>query len=70
MDPEAINEFLGRYPFQPFQIRFANQAPVDVFNPALVVVMQREIFVANPTRDHFHLYLLTHVVGLEPLRAA
>ncbi len=70
MDPEAINELLERFPFQPFRIRFSNQAPVDVYNPALVIVMPREIFVGNATRDHFHLYSLMHVIGVEPLRAA
>jgi hypothetical protein len=70
MDPEVINEFLGRWPFQPFRIRFSNHDPVDVYNPALVVVTQRGILVANRTRDHFHLYGLMHVVGVEPLRAA
>lgn len=70
MNPDAINELLERFPFQPFRIRFSNQEPVDVYNPGLVVVMQRELFVANRARDHFHLYWLMHVVGVEPLRAA
>ncbi|HOO18364.1 MAG TPA: hypothetical protein PLU99_14820 [Phycisphaerae bacterium] len=70
MSAERISEFLERYPFQPFRIRFANEAPVDVYNPALVVLKQRELFVANWTRDYFHLYWLTDVVEIEALHAA
>ena len=70
MDPETINEFLSRQPFQPFGIKLSNQEQVDVFNPALVVVMRRDIFIAEPSRDHFHIYALMHVVGVESLQAA
>ena len=70
MNPETINEFLARQPFQPFRIKFSNQEKVDVVNPALVVVMKREIFIADPSRDRFHIYWLMHVVGIESLQAA
>lgn len=70
MSPEAISHFLERYPFQPFRITFSNHETVEVYNPALVVVMRGEIFVADRSRDHFRLYWLAHVVGVEPLQAA
>jgi hypothetical protein len=70
MNPETINELLTRQPFQPFRIKFSNQVKVDVFNPALVVVMRRDIFIAEPSRDRFHIYALMHVVGVESLQAA
>ncbi len=70
MNPETINELLARRPFRPFRIKFSNQEQVDVLNPALVVVMRRDIFIAEPSRDHFHIYALMHVVGVESLQAA
>lgn len=70
MSPETLNELLARQPFQPFRIKLSNQETVDIRNPSLVVVMKREIFVADPSRDHFHLYALMHVVGVESLQAA
>lgn len=70
MNPETINELLTRQPFQPFRIKFSNQELVDVINPVLVVVMKRDIFIADPSRDRFHIYSLLHVVGVESLQAA
>jgi hypothetical protein len=70
VDPETINEFLTRQPFRPFRIKFTNQETVDIFSPALVVVMKREIFIADPSRDRFRIYWLMHVVGVESLQAA
>ncbi len=70
MNPDTINELLQRHPFQPFRLKFSNQEQVDVRNPALVVVMKRDIFIADPSRDRFHIYALMHVVGVESLQAA
>lgn len=70
MNPDSINEALARQPFTPFRINFSNQEAVEVRNPALVVVMKREIFIADPSRDRFHIYALMHVVSLESLQAA
>ncbi len=70
MDPEKINELLMRQPFRPFRIKFANQETVDILDPALVVVMKREIFIADASRDRFRIYWLMHVVGVESLQAA
>ncbi len=70
MESDRINELLGRQPFQPFRIKFSNQETVDIRNPALVVLMKREIFIADPSRDHFRIYWLMHVVGVESLEAA
>jgi hypothetical protein len=70
MDSDTLNELLTRQPFTPFRIKLSNQETVDVRNPALVVVMKRDIFVAEPSRDRFHIYSLLHVVGVESLQAA
>jgi hypothetical protein len=70
MNPDTISELLTREPFQPFRIKLSNQESVDVRDPSLVVVMRRELFIAEPSRDRFHIYSLMHVVGLESLQAA
>ena len=70
MTPETLNEMLARQPFAPFRIKLSNQETVEIANPALVVVMKREVFVADPSRDRFHIYALMHVVGVELLGAA
>ncbi len=70
MDADTINELLNRQPFSPFRLKLSNQEPVDIHNPALVVVMKRDIFIADPSRDHFHIYSLLHVVGIDTLQAA
>lgn len=70
MNPETLTELLTRQPFHPFRIKFSNQEQVDIHNPALVVVMKREIFIADPSGDRFRIYWLMHVVGVESLQAA
>ena len=70
MDAETINELLKRQPFSPFKVKLSNQETVDILNPDLVVVMKRDIFIADPSRDHFHIYSLMHVVSIESAQAA
>ena len=70
MEASTISELLTRQPFTPFRIKFSNQETVDVQNPALVVVLKRDIFIADASRDRFHIYALMHIVGVETLRAA
>jgi hypothetical protein len=70
MEPSTLTEMLKREPFQPFRIKLSNQEAVDILNPDLVVVMKREIFVADPSGDRFRLYYLMHIVGIESLQAA
>jgi hypothetical protein len=70
MEANAISEWLNRQPFQPFRIKLTNQETVDITNPDLVVVMKRDIFIADPSGDHFKLFALMHIVGLESLQAA
>jgi len=67
MEAAPINELLTREPFSPFRIKFSKQESVVIRNPDLVVVMKRDLFVADPSRDRFHLYALIHVVGVETL---
>jgi hypothetical protein len=70
MEAEALVERLERQPFQPFRLKLSNQETVDIRNPDLVVVMRREVFVADPSGDRFRLLALMHVVEIESLQAA
>lgn len=70
MEASAINELLHRQPFQPFRLKLLNQETVDVRNPDLVVVMRRDLFVADPSGDRFRLLALMHIVEIESLQAA
>ena len=67
MGLETIDDLLARQTFTPFRIKFSTQESVDVRNPALVVVMKRDLFIADASCDRFHLYSLMHVVGVESL---
>ncbi len=70
MEAALIQDLLDRTPFAPFRLKLSNQENIEVRHPALVVVMRREIFVANPSRDGFQLVSLMHVVGVESVQAA
>ena len=70
MEPATLQELLDRKPFALFRLKLSNQNTVEVTNPSLVVVMRREVFVADPSRDRFHIYSLLHVVGVELVQAA
>lgn len=67
MDFGTVNDLLRREPFQPFRLKLSNGGHVDVRNPALVVPMKRDVFIADAKRDRFHLYSLLHVVGVESM---
>lgn len=67
MELSSLDELLRREPFQPFRLKFSNGEHVDIRNPALVVPMKREIFVADANRDRFHLFSMLHIVGAETL---
>ncbi len=70
MEANTLNELLRRQPFQPFRLKLSNSEAVDIRNPALVVLMKRDIFIADPSGDRFHIYSLMHVVRVESLQAA
>ncbi len=70
MEPSTLNELLKRHPFQPFRLKLSNQETVDIRNPDLVVVMRRDIFVADPSGDRFRLVALMHIAEIESLQAA
>ena len=67
MELATLDKLLRREPFQPFRLKFSNGEEVDIRNPALVVPMRREIFIADAGRDGFHLYSMLHVVGAETI---
>ena len=70
MESASIQELLSRNPFIPFRLKLSNQDAIEIRNPDLVVVMRREVFVAEPSRDGFRLVSLVHVVSAELLQAA
>lgn len=67
---ETIRGLLRRVPFQPFRLKLTNQEEVDIRHPELVVVMKRDIFVAEASGDRFHLYALMHIVEIDAPQAA
>ncbi len=70
MEAALIQDLLDRTPFAPFRLKLSNQENVEVLHPGLVVVMRREVFIANPARDGFKIVSLMHVVGVESVQAA
>jgi hypothetical protein len=70
MEAASLQERLDREPFVPFRLQLSNGQTVDIVDPSLVVIMRREVFVADPSRDHWHLYALRHIVGVDSAEAA
>ncbi len=62
-----IREKLAREPFQPFRILITSGDTFIVRNPALVVVMRSELFIARPNSDRHAFIPLLHVAAVETL---
>ena len=62
-----IREKLAREPFQPFCIRVTSGDAYVVRNPALVVVMRSELFIAQPNSDRHAFIPLLHVAAVETM---
>ncbi len=62
-----IREKLAREPFQPFRVRVTSGHTYVVRNPALVVVMRSELFIAHPNSDRHAFIPLLHVAAVETL---
>ena len=66
-----IREKLAREPFQPFRVRVTSGDAVTsdhvhvVRNPALVVLMKSELFIAHPNSDRHAFIPLLHVAAVE-----
>jgi len=70
MESNTLQEMLRREPFAPFQLKLSGGKTIDIVDPELVVVMRREIFVAETSRDRWHIYSLRHIVGVDSAEAA
>ncbi len=62
-----IREKLAREPFQPFRVRVTSGDAYVVRNPALVVLMKSELFIAHPNSDRHAFIPLLHVAAVEGL---
>jgi hypothetical protein len=70
MTPEVLASELNREPFLPLRVHLSHGRTIDILNPGLVVLMTRDIFIADASRDRFHIFALIHIVGVESLQAA
>lgn len=64
---DNIREKLAREPFQPFRVRITSGDGYIIRNPALVVVMKSELFIAQPNSDRHAFVPLLHVAAVETL---
>jgi hypothetical protein len=67
---ESLRDLLAREPFQPFRIVLTSGDRYTVTDPALVVLMESQVFLAEPRSDRFHLLRLNQVAAVESLPAA
>jgi hypothetical protein len=63
----TIRELLSHDPFQPFRLVLTSGDRYPVRNPSLVVVMQSQIFIAEPKSDQFHLLRISQIAAVESL---
>jgi hypothetical protein len=64
---ETIRELLSRDRFQPFRMVLTSGDRYAVRNPSLVVVMQSQVFIAEPKSDQFHLLRINQIAAVESL---
>ena len=64
---DTIRELLGRDPFQPFRLVLTSGDRYQVRNPALVVLMQSQMFIAEPKSDRFHLLRMNQIAAVEAM---
>ncbi len=62
---DSIRELLERQPFQPFRIVLTSGHKHQVKHPDLLVVMQTQLFLAEPKSDRFHLLRSNQIAAVE-----
>ena len=67
---KQLNELLKNDPFVPFQIVMTNGHRYDVNDPSLVVVMESQVFVAEPRGDGFKFLRFNQIASLESIERA
>lgn len=65
---DHIKELLEREPFEPFRLVLSGGRHCDVHDPAMTVLMKREIFVAFPDGEHSSLIPLLHITSVDTVR--
>jgi hypothetical protein len=66
----SIREVLNRDPFQPFRIILTSGDRFNVTDPSLAVMMESQVFLAEPRSDHFHILRPNQIAAIESLPAA
>jgi hypothetical protein len=67
VDPNSIRELLHRTPFVPFRLVASSGSTYDITNPELVVVMNREVFIAHGDLDRHSRVPLLHIAAIDTL---
>jgi len=67
---DTIADMLSRDPFQPFHLMLTSGDRVTIHDPSLAVLMQSQLFVAQPRSDAFQLIRLNQVAAVESGQAA
>jgi hypothetical protein len=65
---ENIREKLNREPFEPFRVRTTGDS-YNVRDPKLVIVLKREVFIAEPNSDRHVFIPFVHIAAVERLPA-
>ena len=72
MTPETIQKHLLNHPFQPFRLCLSDGSAYEVRQPEMVLVMQREVIIAQPKpgerfpKQPVYCDLL-HITRIEPM---
>jgi hypothetical protein len=67
---ESLPEMLAREPFQPFRIILTSGDGFTISDPALAVLMESLLFLAELRSDRFHLLRWNQIAGIEAISAA
>jgi hypothetical protein len=62
-----IREMLEREPFVPFRVVMTSGRHYDVANPALVMVLKSEVFIAFPDGEHWAHVPFLHTASVETI---
>jgi hypothetical protein len=69
MTQKDLQELLDRDPFQPLKVTLSSGETIEIADPARVVAMRNQFFVALPD-ERYKLVWLRHVVSVEGAHAA
>ena len=70
MNADAIQEWLRRQPFQPFEMRLSNGDVYEVRHPELVALARTHLALADPAADRIRFVALMHVNSIGALQTA